>query len=58
MISEKHLELIAAVVSEFVGNGNAPQVEEYVQEAGWSVEELDEALKALGEEVGRDMAWL
>jgi hypothetical protein len=57
-MQKKHIELLAAVCGEFIGNGNAPQVEAYVTEGGWTVEELDEALKALGEEAGVDMGWL
>lgn len=56
-IKSDHLQLLAGVCSEFLGNGNAPQVEAYVEESGWSVDDLHEALKALGEEVGMDMGW-
>lgn len=56
-MKKEYLELLSAVCGEFIGNGNAPQVEAYVEESGWSVDDLHEALKALGEEVGMDMGW-
>ena len=49
--------IIAHLVNEFVGVGNVAAVEDSIKEAGWTVEELNDAIVSLGEGVGITLGW-
>lgn len=56
-MQQRNLDLLAVMCLEFIGNGNAPQINDWLEEAGWTKADLDAALKDLGSATGLDLGW-
>lgn len=50
--------VLGELAMEFLGNGNAPAIEAFVEHEGISLAGLDRALRHLGAGVGLDLGWI